>query len=185
MKSKETDRLDEIIEALSLYLIYCPEEGSPETGYFKFATPRPGICAGAWAGSVSCYGYRLIPVNKKTWREHRLIYLIHHGYLPEQVDHINGNRLDNRIENLRAATAAQNNWNSPGKQLSNVGYRGVTLDKRDLRYQVRIKVQHKQISLGYYDCPIFAAIAYDVAAEQYHGEFATLNFPDWDRMVRT
>jgi hypothetical protein len=97
-----------------------------------------------------------------------------------QVDHINKNRFDNRKQNLRLATPSQNSCNRsrPKKDLLHK-YRGIAFFKRNLKkpWAARIKFEKKQITLGYFETDVEAALAYDVAAKKYHGEFANLNFP--------
>lgn len=95
------------------------------------------------------------------------------------VDHINGNRLDNRKKNLRVATAYQNNINrKPNKNKSSV-YKGVMVKKR--RYgtyiYAGIKKDKKVTHLGIFKTEKIAAMAYDKKAFEYWGEFAYLNFP--------
>lgn len=97
---------------------------------------------------------------------------------PRQVDHINGNTLDNRRENLRICDCTENNCNVPCRSNNTTGYKGVGWRKERGKYRARIKLNGKETHLGYYDDPVIAAIAYDAAARKYHGEFAYLNFPE-------
>ncbi len=98
----------------------------------------------------------------------------------EQVDHKDGDRLNNRKANLRVATNAQNMRNR-GKNVNNTsGYKGVTWFKRDKNWTASIWVNGVRIHLGYFNCKIEAAKAYDIAAKKYHREFAVLNFPKED-----
>ena len=90
------------------------------------------------------------------------------------VDHINGNKLDNRRSNLRIATNSQNMMNR-GKTASNTsGYKGV-FKNRSL-WMARIKVEGRPIYLGSFVTKEEAAFKYDIAAKKYHKEFANLNF---------
>ena len=95
------------------------------------------------------------------------------------TDHINGNGLDNRKENLRVCTNAQNLMNRPKSKINTTGYKGVTISKyRDrintyIRAQININGKNK--FLGFHKTPELAAKAYNKAAIKYHGEFAQLN----------
>ncbi len=95
------------------------------------------------------------------------------------VDHINGDRLDNRRNNLRVCTRSQNLVN---KKLILKGtsseYRGVCLYKRTGKWVSYINVDSHRIHLGYVETEIEAALAYDRAATRLHGVFAQLNFPE-------
>ena len=88
--------------------------------------------------------------------------------LLNQIDHINGDKLDNRRENLRSATQSQNSMNSRIK--NKTGYKGVT--KTNQKWGAQIKVNGQQIWLGTFNTPEEAHDAYREAAEQYFGEFA-------------
>jgi hypothetical protein len=96
------------------------------------------------------------------------------------VDHINHNGLDNRKANIRPATRAQNNYNRLNIKSDNSSskYKGVSWRKRRKRWRACIYFNGKYRFLGYFKDEIQAAKAYDKAAKIYHGEFATLNFPD-------
>lgn len=112
---------------------------------------------------------------RRTFRsptETRLHRLIANADMP-QVDHINGNTLDNRKANLRACTHAQNQWNQ--KPRSGRKYKGVTYKKETGKWVAQIS--KLRISLGSYETPEAAAMAYDAKAREIYGEFAWLNFP--------
>lgn len=94
-----------------------------------------------------------------------------------QVDHINGDGLDNRRANLRLATNAQNHCNMPATQSNPFGFRGVEAMGSPGKFKARIKVEGQIIRIGPFSTPEAAAHGYDLLAKHYHGEFATLNFP--------
>lgn len=110
-------------------------------------------------------------VHEKT-RMHRLIMNCPNDL---QVDHINGNGLDNRRENLRVATNAQNCRNKKEHIDSLTGYKGITFIKKKKLYYARIRVDGKLISLGRSKDLKSAVIRYNEAAIKYFGEFAYLN----------
>jgi HNH endonuclease/AP2 domain len=90
------------------------------------------------------------------------------------TDHINRNKLDNRIENLRTCTRSQNQQNRV-LDLGKVKFRGVTFDKRKNKYQARIKINGYHQHIGLFKTAEEAAQAYNDYAYIYHGEFAVLN----------
>ena len=91
------------------------------------------------------------------------------------VDHINGNSLDNRRNNLRIGTLKQNAQNSKTPNTNKSGYKGVSWHKGASKWRVTIKSNQKQIHLGFYLDPKEAAIAYNKAAKEYFGDFARIN----------
>lgn len=94
-----------------------------------------------------------------------------------QVDHIDGNPLNNQRSNLRLCTGAQNCCNKAhGGVKTHSQYRGVSV--RGSRFRARIHVDKKVAHVGYYDTEEKAARAYDAAAKKHYGEFAILNFPE-------
>ena len=105
---------------------------------------------------------------------HRLILGVPKGIV---VDHVNHNSLDNRRENLRPATTAQNIANQRHKRGGSSKYKGVCWNKQRGYWIAQIKVNWKAVYLGLFDSEEDAARAYDVAAIEAFGEFAYLNFP--------
>jgi len=97
-----------------------------------------------------------------------------------RVDHINGDGLDNRRANLRAATSSQNSANSRLATTNTSGYKGVTYFRRTGRWRAYLG-GHRQRHLGYFDTPEEAARAYDAAALARWGTFARLNFPPQEK----
>lgn len=93
------------------------------------------------------------------------------------VDHVNGNTLDNRRNNLRVVTVAENSRNTGLRTDNSTGYKGVGRILPSGKYRAYIGVNEQFISLGSYDNPEEAARAYDEAARFYFGEFACVNFP--------
>ena len=94
-----------------------------------------------------------------------------------EVDHINGNRLDNRKENLRLSTKVENGRNRGLNSNNSSGYKGVSYKKSRHNWQARINVKGKRIWLGQGNSPEEAARIYDIGALKYFGEFAWTNFP--------
>lgn len=93
----------------------------------------------------------------------------------KNVDHINGDGLDNRKENLRVCTTQENSRNSHYVKGSSV-YKGISFNKKRQKWQASIKFNGTNKFLGYFAEEIMAAQAYDRAASEYFGEFAKLNF---------
>lgn len=91
------------------------------------------------------------------------------------VDHINGNPLDNRRENLRICTHSQNLINRGANRTNKTGYKGVSYHKRDRMYQAQIIVMYKRIHGGFFKTAKEAAVKYNELAKKYHGEFAYQN----------
>ncbi len=118
-------------------------------------------------------GYAGFTKNRKTTLLHRVIL---GASSQEFVDHRNRDGLDNRRDNLRVATKAQNNRNSRARNQS--GVKGASYDKSRQLWRSTITFGGKQIWLGYFSDAESAGRAYDRAAREYFGEFARLNHPD-------
>lgn len=128
--------------------------------------------AGRQAGAIKrSTGYVSISLFNCGYLAHRLAFLWVDGAMPkDQVDHANGKRSDNRWSNLRNATRQQNNWNVLAH--GSTGKKGVSWHKRDQKFQALIRVDGRNRSLGYFDTPEAAEMAYNNEAERLRGEFA-------------
>ncbi len=124
------------------------------------------IKPGQLAGSISSNGYINVRVDGRMMKAHRVIYAYHHGYYPEFVDHINGVRSDNRIENLRSCTRIQNGQNQKCRT-----EKRNTFEKKG-RYGVALKVNKKQVHIGYFGSQEEASVAAEQARQKHFGEFA-------------
>lgn len=144
----------------------------PETGMLRRIG---GLKDYPWHETGGAEGRRYLAttVGRKTYYLHQLVWLYHHGVIPKEVDHIDLDRFNCRIENLRPCTHAQNKYNALPHADNKSGYKGVVfcLGYRS-PWRARIYRQGKAIPLGYYDTPEEAAAAYAMGAEQYAGEFA-------------
>ena len=105
----------------------------------------------------------------------KLMYDIPEGY---EVDHINGNSLDNRRANIRIVTPAQNNMNAKKRKGCSSKYKGVSWKEPRQKWYAYHFMNGKQYHLGVFDSEIKAAKAYDEAAKKHYGKFARLNFPE-------
>ena len=126
--------------------------------------------SGDVVGSLNSNGYLVASVKSKIYRIHRLIFMWHHGFMPDQIDHINGVRSDNRIENLRQATASQNNQNR--KTTSSSGIKGVHWHKQSRKWVASICINRKSVHLGSFLNKEDAAKVANKARNKLHGEFA-------------
>lgn len=146
----------------------------PVTGIFTWKVRvSQRMRAGSKAGTLSTKGYIVIGIAGKFYRAHRLAWLYMTGEWPEhEVDHRIGVRDDNRWSELREATQAQNMQNRPALNSSSTGVKGVVWRDRQKKYQARLTVSGKRISLGYFHALEDASAAYAAAAREHHGEFA-------------
>lgn len=114
-------------------------------------------------------GYKCGGIFSRVYVAHRVIWAMLHGAWPEeQIDHINGVRDDNRIENLRAVTHQENSKNQKVSSVNTSGHMGVSWHKEDQRWIARIGVNKKRIHLGCFT-EIDDAIAARKAAEVKYG----------------
>ena len=130
---------------------------------------KNGVKKDRLAGTIKD-GYIRISVRSKLLYAHRIIFLMHHGYIPEYIDHINRNRSDNRIENLRECSSSQNSRNN-SFNVGITGFKGVSTAPKN-RFRAYIFLNGKQKFLGIYDTAEQAKESRVKAANKFYGEFA-------------
>lgn len=140
--------------------------------YWKFKTnKRHGIDLPA--GTIDNRGYRTITLDGGKHGAHRLIWLWHGlelPKLPQMIDHINGDKQDNRLENLRVVKHAENGWNSKGSSLNKSGVRGVSWCNHYQRFVVQLYVRKKKIQARFKTFEEAAIFATEKRKEM-HGEY--------------
>lgn len=118
--------------------------------------------------------YVTIRINKKTVYAHRIAFLLAHGYLPKFIDHIDGNFQNNKIENLREATHAQNHYNRKKPINNTSGIKGVSFHKKSGKWAASIRINGKQTHLGLFEEKQEAGIAYANAANLNYKQYARI-----------
>jgi hypothetical protein len=142
--------------------------------YWKKSTNnKVKIGSKAGGNSINSDGRKSISVNKKRYLSSRIIFLHQKGYLPNMIDHVNGIKTDNRIENLRSATSFTNNQNAKVRKDNNSGVKGVSL--KNGKWYVQLKVNGVKKSFGYFKDLELADLVAQEARNKYHGEFACHN----------
>ena len=117
-------------------------------------------------------GYVVTAINKKPIYNHRIIFMMFHGYLPYHVDHINGIKNDNRIENLREASKIENAYNRKTSKNNTSGIKGVRWDKKRERWIAKINIDGKPKYFGSFKDIELAELVVIEARSKYHGQFA-------------
>lgn len=133
--------------------------------------------AGSIAGTLNEYGYIQIYFLGKIYKAHRLAWAIQFGYFPlNDLDHIDGNRSNNKLENLREATRSENLQNTKPRINNTSGFKGVTQSSRNPNiWTAHINHSGKKWHLGSFSNPEDAYKAYCEASLKYHGEFGHIN----------
>jgi hypothetical protein len=155
----------------------------PETGVFVWKHREEGTagCSLGWngknagkvAGTTMGLGYRMLTFFNRKFLAHRVAWCYVHGsWPPDQIDHINMIRDDNRIVNLRLATNQLNTVNRTAQANNVCGYRGVRLHKASGLWHARITVGGREHSLGYWKTAEDASKCYRVVSRLLHGDFS-------------
>lgn len=147
----------------------------PESGVLTWKVNKGTKSSGTTAGFVEQAGYVVLGINRRTYKAHRIAWLLYHGVWPdEQLDHIDGNRTNNRIENLRLASCYGNAHNQKRAKNNSSGYKGVSRHRQSGKWRAMITADGVKHSLGLYQGVEDAASAYSKAAKRLHGNFARI-----------
>jgi hypothetical protein len=137
--------------------------------YWKIQKGKKGKI-GKQCGAKHSQGYIQTCIDKKLYLNHRLIFLYHYGYLPEFIDHIDGNKTNNCIENLREATHCENQYNRKINKNNKSGIKGVHFHQN--KWLVKIRVDGKVKYFGSYHDLQVAKFVSETMRYKYHKEFA-------------
>jgi hypothetical protein len=160
--------------------IYHPEEGvlrwRPRHTGSPYDAQWNGRYAGTVAGHTNKVGYVVITFEKKyKFLAHRLIWFYVHGEWPRKLlDHRDNVKSNNRLDNLREATTAQNGWNQKARRHNRSGVKGVCWDKSKRLWIAHIMARRHVKNLGRFRTKREAVQARKLAAQKYHGEFARI-----------
>ena len=145
----------------------------PTTGKMIWRANRLLKLIGKEAGTPYDSGLINIMVNGGLYKRYRLAWFYMTGEWPEgDIDHKDCDPANDRWDNLRLATRAQNEWNKPKRRNNTTGFKGVWYDARRRKFTAEITHNYKYQYLGSYDTPQEAHVAYARAAKQYRGEYA-------------
>lgn len=166
MKPKNETLTQEELKTLLQY--------NPTTGDFTWlekASKYSNIKVGEIADKLHA-NYKDISINNKRYKSHRLVWLYFYGNFPSvMIDHIDCDRLNNKIENLRLATSSNNNWNRTLNSNTKTGVKGVRIHKNG-NYEGRIMCNKISYYLGVFETLEEAEEAVTVKRAELHGEYA-------------
>ena len=129
------------------------------------------------AGDIDTNGYRRIQIEGKRYKAHRLIWKYHYGKDPKEfIDHIDGNKINNNIKNLRESTRQQNGFNRGPQKNNKLGIKGVRKYKN--KYRAAIRINGKEKHLGMFFTIEEARLAREEAEKKLFKEFSVLNRDD-------
>lgn len=142
------------------------------TGLFRRRIGGTTIRAGEIAGYIDAKGYRSIAVDGHPYKAHRLVWFYVTGIMPiEYIDHINGDKSDNRFRNLRLATNSQNQANRGLSRVNTSGITGIRFQEDRQKWVAMITIRGKQTNLGRFTTKEEAVAAYQTARNNAWGEF--------------
>jgi hypothetical protein len=138
--------------------------------YWKIDVAK-NIKAGRKAGVFDNFKYVLITINRKIYKAHHIVWIFHYGYKPKMLDHIDGNRSNNKISNLREATNAQNQFNRKINSNSKSGVRGVTWCKKSKKWKAQCGLNGEYHYFGVFDNVLDAKKVVQEFQQRHFGEF--------------
>lgn len=142
---------------------------NPVTGIFTNKINRASVKKGDVAGTLNGHGYWQLSVDNEITEAHRLVWLYEYGYAPSgQIDHIDGNPLNNRISNLRDVTSSDNSRNQARRSDNKTGITGVYYCKQRNKYCVQISSGNKRIRLGRFETIEEAKAVREAAEVKYN-----------------
>ena len=146
----------------------------PDAGVFTWkVSPAQCVPKGSVAGTIMKIGYCAVKIQGTNYRAQRLAFFYMMGRWPSRdIDHIDGNKQNNRWVNLREATRSQNGANRGMTKKNSSGYKGVAWDEKLQKWRAAIGVNYRRIHLGLFESADQASTAYLAAARQHFGEFA-------------
>jgi len=158
-------------------------ECNPDNGLVRWGVKRGGNHLDWFHGTKKrsrsnldyyCYS---ITIDGRAYKVSRIIWFYVKGVWPSvELDHHDGNSLNNKFNNLREATTQQNNFNAKRRGNNNfVGVKCITNRKLKKKWVARITINNKRIQLGYYYTEEEAGLAFQAMADKYHGDFAYHN----------
>jgi len=133
---------------------------------------RAGNLAKKPSGTRSSSGYIAIKIEGKLYLAHRAIYILHHQTLPKYIDHIDGNRSNNHIDNLRSCSFGQNIMNCKKRATNISGHKNVSYRKNLKKWIVEVQENKNRHYLGCFEDFDLACLVADEARNLYHKEFA-------------
>ena len=138
--------------------------------YWKSMPYKRNDLIGTEAGTLDG-DRRQITINKKHYKTHRLVYLMFHGFMPKEIDHIDGNSLNNNIENLRPATRSEQLCNTGLRKTSKSGVKGVSWDSNRNKWTVVVTKNKQTMYRNRFDDLELAQLVAIEARDKYHGSF--------------
>ena len=150
-----------------------------ENGHlFRKIATGPTTRVGEKVGGLDDKGYITVRCNNTKFKAHRIIWEMHFGKIPEnyEIDHIDRNKTNNNLENLRLATRSQNVRNISITSKNKSGYKGVSWNKQVSKWVVQIRQNKIKKHIGYFDNVIEAAKAYDNALKSIDPIYGNFNF---------
>ena len=164
------------MDAVILHELFDYRDG---TLYWK-KTVNKKVKQGDKAGTFDNEGYVVVRYKGKGYKAHRLVFLMFNGYLPDQIDHIDCDKSNNKIENLRPACSVTNHYNVTATKRNTTGVKNVYFVKKTNRWRVAMVVNKQFMSFGCFQDLELAELVAQEARIKYHGKYANHgvhNFP--------